>query len=97
MNASYAPNEKFVDMICIGGANDGRRMRVALNNRTTYLQLIVPNGLKAVLHDNYTGRETITYEIYRLTSVQGCDLYIHSSLNPHECMRRLLAHYQRLP
>jgi hypothetical protein len=88
---------EFVDMVCIGGANDGRRMRVALNNRAAYLQLVVPNNMKAILHEKYPGRQSVTYEVYALSFINGVALYRHSSLNPDECVRRLLEHYQRRP
>lgn len=88
---------EFQDMVCIGGANDGRRMRVAVKNRAASLQLVVPNGQKAVFHDDYKGRETITYEVYSLTIICGVELYMHSSLSPRECTRRLLEYYQRRP
>jgi hypothetical protein len=85
----------FVDLLCVGGKNDGRRMRVAVRHKRQSLQLVVPGTVSAVMNGN--ANASISYEIYALTSICGCEVYMHTSLSPHECVRRMLEHYQRLP
>lgn len=85
----------FTDLVCVGGTNDGRRMRVYEKHKRRYIGLALLRSREA-----QPGTTTITVvgqEFYSLTSICGVEVYLHSSLSPHTGMERIMQHYQRRP